>query len=599
VKHLPANLLRIATLAVVLSCIANAVARETMPFDEVQPGMRGVGRTVFSGTRIESFDVEILGKLSNIGPDQNLILARLSGGPLERTGVLAGMSGSPVEIDGKLVGAVAYSWGFTTEPIAGITPIEEMLRIADLEAPPGQRAGLLAEGREAIARLHSPQSLSSFFDDRWRALIPAHGGWPASIPLSVSGLGARGLARVSPALTEAGFLPVQAGTAAANSGDGTREPLQPGSAIGLQLVSGDVEMTATGTVTWVDGNRLLGLGHPLFGLGAIDLPMTAARVETILPSLHQSMRLATPTGTIGALRQDRASGIFGSIGAVPRTIPVRLLFTGSGGIEHAFAFELADDPLLSPLLLYASLNGILAGKERNFGNATIRLRFGSVIKMAEGDDVELDNLFTGPAASDLGTGLPAYILYILMNNVWDQPQIAGVNLLLDYEVEPRTARVRRVSLDRYRVAPGDTVEVSVVLGAYRGRDQVLKRRIVIPPEVPAGKLDLTVGGALAASRSAAQSDEMLPRDLGELVELINRLRRNDMVYILATREEAGVVVHGSRLPNLPPSAETLLSRPKRSSGTEQTVERNILEEGIVTDHVVEGATRVQLTVVAP
>ena len=575
------------------------MAQPTLSFEEVQSGMKGVGRTVFSGTLVETFEVEILGKLPNIGPGQNLILARLSGGPLERTGVLAGMSGSPVMIDGQLIGAVAYSWGFVTEAIAGITPIDEMLRVADLEEPSTLRAGSPGPARQALARLRSPQALGAFFDERWQSLIPAHGGWHASIPLSVSGLGARGLARISPRLAEAGFLPVQSGTASGTVSDESPEPLQPGSAIGLQLISGDVEMTATGTVTWIEGDRLLGLGHPLFGLGAIDLPMTGARVETLLPSLQQSMRLATPLGIIGALRQDRASGVMGRIGAIPRTIPVRLQLTGSAASEQSYAFELADDPLLSPLLLYASLNGILAGNERAFGNATLRLRPGSVIKMAGGDDVELDNLFAGPSAFDLGTGLPAYILYLLMNNVWDQPQIAGVNLLLEYDVEPRTARIRRVSLDRYRVAPGERVEVSVVLGAYRGRDQVLKRVIVIPPEVPPGTLNVTVGGALAASRNAAQDESMLPRDLDELVELINRLRRNDQLYIRVSREEAGVRLHDARLPNLPPSVATVLSRPRRSSGIEQTVERGILEETISTEYMVEGGTRIQLLVEAP
>ena len=589
----------LAFLVSILFCSASAAAQPTLSFDDVQPGMRGVGRTVFSGSRVEEFEVEILGKLPDIGPDQNLILARLSGGPLERTGVLAGMSGSPVSIDGRLIGAVAYSWGFVTEAIAGITPIDEMLAVADLEQPSTLRAGAVPFDRQAFWRLRSPQTLGAFFDEQWQTLIPAHGGWPVSIPLAVSGLGAGGLSRISPHLVEAGFLPVQSGSGSGSVSDEELQPLQPGSAIGMQLVSGDVAMTATGTVTWVEDDRLLALGHPLFSLGAIDLPMTGARVETLLPSLHQSMRLATPLGQVGAVRQDRAAGVMGRIGATPRTIPVRVLLSGSAGEEQSFAFDLADDPLLSPLLLYASLRGILAGKERSFGNTTVRLRSGSVIKMAGGDDVELDNLFAGTAAFDLGTGVPAYILYLLMNNVWDQPQVAGVNLLLEYDLQPRTARIRRVSLDRYRVTPGERVEVSVVLGAYRGGDRLLTRSIVIPPELSPGTLNVTVGGALAASRNAEQDELMLPRDLDELVELINRLRRNDQIYIRATREEAGVRLQGARLPNLPPSVATVLSRPRRSSGVEQTVERGVLEETISTEYMVEGSTRIQLIVEQP
>jgi len=568
-------------------------------FDSVEPGMKGVGFTVFHGTEVETFEVEVLGKLSDVGPDQSLILARLSGGPLAETGVIAGMSGSPVLIDGRLVGAVAFGWGFAKEAIAGITPIEQMLRIVDLEGPAGQPTGGLSPGAYDLGRLVSPGRLESFFADRWRSLLPARGGALQTVPLSVAGISQTGLARIAPQLLEAGFLPLRSGSASGQAGSSATARLRPGSAVGLRLVGGDVEMTATGTVTWVDDDRVLAFGHPLFGLGAIDLPMTAARVEAVLPSLHQSLRMATPLGEVGAMRQDRASGVLGRLGAKPVTIPVRMRLTGSGAEERSYRFDLADDPLLSPLLLFASLNGILASNERPFGNATVRLREGSVIKMIDSDDVELDNLFAGSSALELGTGLPAYILYLLMNNAWGQPQIAGVNLLLDYDAVPRTGRIRRVSLDRYSVVPGGAVEVTVVVSAYRGRDRVLRRVITIPPETPPGPITVTVGSALEASRSVGRSEPLLPRDLEQLIRLINQLRRNDSVYILATREETGVLLSGQRLPNLPPSVATVLSRPPRNVGAVRVAARSILEEIVQTDYVVEGSARIGLELEAP
>jgi len=222
-------------------------------------------------------------------------------------------------------------------------------------------------------------------------------------------------------------------------------------------------MTATGTVTWIDGERVLGFGHPLFGLGAIDIPMTGATVQTLLPSLMRSSRVATPTAEIGALRQDRASGVFGLLDARPRMIPVRLQISDALRGDQVYSFDIADDPLLSPLLLYVSLGGILTSRERPAGSATIRLREGSVIKMADGEDVELDNVYAGPRAFEYGTGIAAYVLYLLMNNTWSQPQIAGVNLILEYDELPRTATIRSVAFDRYRVRAGenDCFEVSV------------------------------------------------------------------------------------------------------------------------------------------
>jgi hypothetical protein len=570
-----------------------AAAPPTLPFDEVRPGMRGTGRTVFSGSQIETFEVEILGKLPNVGPDQNLILARLTGGPLADTGVLAGMSGSPVTIDGKLVGAVAYSWGFAKQAIAGVTPIEEMLALAEVEHGDARPTGSAAPTLGELRGMGSPERLRAFLADLVARLFP-HRTLPTSVPIAVSGIDPRGLSRIAPDFLRAGFMPVPGGSV--DDADGPVEPLRPGSAMGLKLVRGDVDMTATGTVTWVDGDRVLALGHPLFGLGAVDLPLTAARVETVLPSMFQSARIARPLGEVGAVRQDRAVGLVGRLGARPRMIPVRLQLTDAAGGEHEFSFDIADDSLLSPLLLYISLNGVLASKERSFGNATVRLRAGSVIKMLGSDDVELDNLYAGPDAFDYGTGIAAYILYLLMNNTWSEPQVVGVNILVDYEEAPRLARIRRAALDRYRVAPGESVEVTVVLSPYRGPDLLLTREIFVPPETPPGPLSIAIGGALAVSRHEEFDGPLLPRDLDQLIWLINRLRRNDRIYILARRDDSGVLVGGDRMPNLPPSVARALTRPRSTGNVTSIPQRAVLEEVLPTDYAVEGHARIRLEV---
>jgi hypothetical protein len=570
-----------------------------MPFDEVAPGMKGSGRTVFEGTRIETFDVEILGKLANVGPNQDLILARCSGGPLERTGVMAGMSGSPVTIDGRLVGAIAYSWGFSKEPIAGITPIEEMLAIAGLDQrSPGLRSGFALPPGDLPASLVSPERLETFLAEELPAVFrrPA-GALPLSLPLSVSGLDARGVARLEPLLSDSGFLPLQTGAAGSSAGEPI--PLRPGSAMGLQLVRGDLEMTATGTVTWMDGDRVLGFGHPLFGLGSLDVPLTGAVVQALLPSLMRSARIATPTIEIGSLRQDRSSGVLGLLDARPRMIPVRLQLADSSREERVYSFDVADDPLLSPLLLYVSLNGILASRERPVGAATIRLREGSVIKMAGGTDVELDNVFAGDRAFEFGTGISAYILYLLMNNVWAQPQIAGVNLILEYDDLPRSALIRGVWIDRYRVRAGETLTAAVTLLPFRGPEQVFDAEIKIPEGIPPGALTLQFGSAIAIAREDVDDEPLLPRDLDQLVRLINRLRRNDRIHIAGTRDDTGVLLRGARLPSLPPSAATLITRPKSKGNFVFVPRRTVLEESILTDFAVEGQARVEIEVVAP
>jgi hypothetical protein len=579
---------------------ASAVgAVEVLPFDDVRAGQRGTGRSAFHGTEITEFDVEILGTLPNIGPDQDLILARLSGGPLGETGVLSGMSGSPVYVEGRLVGAVAYSWGFAKEAIAGITPIQEMLAITRMPTGPlPDRRGALDLSRETFTRLGSAAALVAFFrDDLAARFARPSGALRSALPVSIAGLGPGGFSRVATELVAAGLVPLQAGGSASASGGVVR--LEPGSPVGVQLVRGDIEFTATGTTTWVDGEQVLAFGHPLFALGAVDLPLTGATVQAILPSLQQSSRIATPLAEIGALRQDRSSGVLGRMNARPRMIPVRLQLAHAGVAERDYSFDIADDPLLSPLLLYVSLNGIVASRERTIGTSTVRVGEGSVIKLGSGTDVAIDNVFSGPGASDFGAGVPAYILYLLMNNAWGRPDVTGINLRLDHDVEPRTAQIRRATVDRYQARAGDVVAAAVVVTPFRGRDVVFTQAVRIPEETPPGPLVLHVAGAAAASRDESRHDPVIPRDLDQLVRLINQLRRNDRIYIAATRDDPGALLGGSRLPNLPPSVARVLSNPRQRGDFLPVPRRSVLEESIRTEHAVEGAATIEIEVVAP
>lgn len=595
---LPRASVLLATLSLAVHASA-AAAPPTLPFSEVRSGMKGTGKTVFRGETIETFDVEIVGLLPNIGPGQNLILGRCSGGPLAQTGILAGMSGSPVSIDGKLVGAIAYSWGFAKDAIAGITPIEEMLSVGPRDGTSRRRARPSAAipWNDALARLRAPAALGAFLVSHLTSVSARPVGAHATIPLSVSGIDPSGLARIAPDLATAGFAALQTGGAGAKPAAATA-PIQAGSAVGVQLVRGDVDMTATGTVTYVDGDSLYAFGHPLYGLGDIDMPLTAARVETLLPSLEQSAKIAVPLGEAGAFRQDRATAIFGRLGAVPSMLPVRLQIKDGAGVRRNYAFDLVDDPLLSPVLLYIATNGVLGTIERTLGSATVRLREGSVIKVDGAKDVRLDNLFAGDGATSDASGLSAFLLYLVMNNEWSTPRVSGVNLILDYDREPRTATVHRVTLDRYRVKAGTTVTARVLVAPYRGADKTLTREIEIPEETTPGPLTLQIGSAAAINRVEDADGPIVPRNLEQLVTLVNRLRRNDRLYIVASRADNGVFLGGARLPNLPPSITSMLTRPRSYGNYTFVPERGVLETDIPAEGAVEGFVRVAIEVVA-
>jgi hypothetical protein len=588
------------TAAFLLAAHSAALAApQTLPFSAVRTGMKGTGRTVFHGETVETFDVEIVGLLPNIGPGQNLILGRCTGGPLAQTGILSGMSGSPVTIDGKLVGAVAYSWGFSKEAIAGITPIEEMLAVGSRDGASSKRArpAAMLPWSEAVRELSTPSSLGSFMMSRLGTAASRPAGARSLIPLSVSGIDPAGLARIAPDLERAGFSTVQSG-GTGSSPEAASAKLEPGSAVGVKLVRGDVDMTATGTVTWIDGEGVYAFGHPLYGLGDVDLPLTAARVETILPSVEQSAKIAVPLKELGAFRQDRASAIYGRLGATPAMVPVRLQLTDGSGGRRTYAFDVVDDPLLSPILLYSAMNGILGTIERTFGSATVRLREGSVIKVDGAKDVQLENLFAGNGATGNASGLSAFLLYVVMNNEWSNPHISGINLILDYDREPRTATVRRVTLDRYRLKAGSSVTARVFLAPYRGTERVITREIQIPEETPTGPLSLQFGDAAAINRAEDIDGAVVPRSLDQLVALVNRLKRNDRVYVVASRSDNGVFLGGARLPNLPPAVASILTRPRSYGNYTFVPERGVLEDEIPADGAVDGFVRVSVEVVA-
>src|SRR5437899_6794594 len=342
-----------------------SAAGAQMGVDEIRPGMVGIGRTVFDGTHVEEFKANILGVLENIiGPHRNLILARLEGGPLAHTGVIAGMSGSPVYVDGKLIGAVSYALGsFSKEPIAGITPIAEMTdstSFGDVRPIgskvkveyPLTRDGLTAAFRKA---LNWNRPFADRPDETQLAGVSAVAGLggsqlgtllrPIATPLVMSGFEPDLGDVFGSAFREQGFIPTGGSAAGFRAGEAPFEgPLKPGDAVGVMLVSGDLQLGGTGTVTHIDGDRVYAFGHPMYNLGPTEFPMTRAYVYTVLPSLFSSMKLSSTGEIIGTFLQDRATAIAGRLGPGPRMIPVTISLESKRAPKRTFKYDVVIDP---------------------------------------------------------------------------------------------------------------------------------------------------------------------------------------------------------------------------------------------------------------
>ena len=544
----------------------------TFPIDEIRPGMTGIGRTVFEGDRLEEFKVHVLGVLRNsVGTRRNLILARLEGGPLANTGVIAGMSGSPVYIDGRLVGAVSYSLGqFPKEPIAGITPIDEMREDATLPTPRRQVArvdlplpltqdGLRASLQQAFAWMRP------FADSPSDVQVLGGGGSvnagmatllrPIATPVSFGGFDPTIFDPIATAFRDQGFLPIQAGSlqlpAAARAA--AAAPLRPGDPIGVALLGGDLEVGATGTVTHIDGDRVYAFGHPFYGLGPTQFPMTRAHVFGILPSLAASQKIASTGDVIGIVQQDRATTIAGTLGPGPSMIPIKLTLNSERGTRRTFNISMVRDQLLTPLLAYVSILNTLTSYERQNGVGTYALRGAATLKKY--GDLSFEDLFTGDQPSVGAAASVVGPINLLLRNAFEDVEFSGLNLEIDASEQPRSATLERVWVGATRVKAGSTVDVSVALRTYRG-EQVTRS---IPIQIPAnarGSVTVMVADGAQLSlfeRRELQVQPMQTRGLPQMIRVLNGARKNNRLYVRLVTRDDGAVVRGEPLAALPGS----------------------------------------------
>jgi hypothetical protein len=544
-----------------------------MKIEEIRPGMVGLGRTVFDGTQVEEFKVHILGVLENvIGTHRNLILAKLEGGPLAHTGVIAGMSGSPVYVDGRLIGAVAYSLGqFSKEPIAGITPIEEMTDSATFASAraPGARAqidfpitqeGLAAALRKAYT-WNRPFALSPQ-DTQFSGVALGSGVTggqlgtlmrPIATPLVMSGFEADVADLVGAAFAGQGFVPSGGSSAAFRIGEMPFDgPLKPGDAVGVMLVNGDLQLGGTGTVTHIDDDRVYAFGHPFYNLGPTTFPMTRAYVYTVLPSLASSFKLSRTGEVVGTVLQDRATAIAGRLGPGPEMIPITLNLESKRARDRSFRFEVVSDQLLTPLAAYVSIVNTLGSYERQAGAATFSVRGKATLKKHEA--ILFDNVFSGDQAA---SGAASYVvgpLTYLMGNDREKVDVAGLELAITSSEEPRTATLERVWLDDPHPRAGRTVPLKVLLRTYRGDELVRTLPIDIPSNAT-GPLSLLVsdGARLGRIEQLETRTSQQPRSVEQVIKALNNARRNNILYIRLLSPVAGAVVNGERLASLPPS----------------------------------------------
>jgi hypothetical protein len=520
------------------------------PLKDIRTGQHGIGRTVFKGNQVEEFQVEILGVLENLGPKQSIILARLSGGPLEQTGVMQGMSGSPVYIDGRLVGAVALGFSFAKEPIAGIRPIEEMLALNDSPKPAKAQAQWVTPGArlQEVARKREPL---------------ASGMVEIATPVSFSGFSQGTLDQFGPQLRALGLEPTQGVSSGGNLPPKLGNPakLHAGDMIAVQLLSGDLSIGAEGTVTHVDGNRVYAFGHRFLSVGDTELPFARAEVLALLPNLANSFKISSPREWMGAITQDRSTAIYGELGRQAATVPLAISVDGGSRPMLNYHMQMVNDRVLTPIILQMAMFSAIDATERTLGLGSFIVH-GQVEFQQGVPPLKLDNTYAGdfnvPLQVSLGVSSP---LAYVMGTGFDALKIKQIDLAISASEKRRVLQIDQVTASPKEVRPGENVEVAVTFLGENGEELLKKASYKVPSGAPTGTLQFTVADASSANiLDYQQVLSTSPKSPTQVVSFLNNLRPNTNAYVRVWRADPAYQVQGVDLPDPPPSLALILAK---------------------------------------
>ena len=574
VPHVRTIVRSMALAAVLALASAFALAEPTgiLPAGELTPGMKGYGLSdLGDGKGVQRFEVEIVGLLKSYAPKQDLILARVLGDKLEKTGIIGGMSGSPIYVDGKLIGALAYGWPFSREPICGITPIQSMLDIRKAPAAPPVPIGGAATRASAMVAAFRDRAFAEPMAALVQPLKPesaATGLSPLPLPVSLSGSIVPGKLFADVAAA-AGWLVAPSGASApaasgAAASPSTGNALEPGSAVAAVLLSGDMVLSATGTVTWVEGNSLLAFGHPFLSMGPVDMPMARADILTVLPSVYRSFKFSTTGAVLGSVSQDRSTGILGSFGDAPKMVPVTIRMSSDDFPPQTFHFQVVHNSMLTPILLAMAIDNVLSTLEKRAGERTIVWK--SAIETSE-RTVHWDSVFSGLTAKDDAVASLALLTNYLMANEFHDLAIRGVDVEITHSDRLQSARIVHVEAQKERVHPGDTVPVWVDLEDFRGGPRRIVMLAKVPVDAPAGPMTLFVGDGNAATAYDLSLFPPDPHSLDQVLDFLARVRPPNTLNLLAYRAAPGALVAGEPLAALPPSRAALLHDRGPGDGT--------------------------------
>jgi len=596
------NKLRVWVAIALTAVLAGlAAGAEVYPLDQVKRGQVATVRTCLEGRKIVDVQAEVLGVLEKSISGYDVVLVRLSGAAIERTGPFSGMSGSPVYIDGKLMGALAYSFPYTTDPVAGVTPFEQMKELFGTDPGPvavGGPGGRLDLGA-MLDRMAGPDTRVAL------ALPPRPGGGeaaalrPIGTPLMLSGGTPAALEQFRDAFRELGFVPVLGGASAgaAAAPDGTT-PLVPGAGVVVTLLRGDIGMGAGGTVTEVDGDTVYAFGHPFLQAGRTAMPLHDSEVLAVVRNLNNSFKFFTTGRPVGAVIQDRLLGVMGRLGARPDLIPVAVTVETPRKPPASFAVEVIRDPVLTPFLINYALFNFLQAEERAIGAATIDVA--AEITLAGGETIPIRNVVSSPlGAAQQAALFVAVPLQYIFSSGYQELDVAGVRVKAVIRDELNAARIDSVQSDRAEVRAGETVNLKINLQLQDGRMTALDFPLHLPADLPAGPVQVFVGDGATLTQLDRQLEPGLftVTTARQLVGALRNLRQNATVYVKLYRKGEGIFSRGHSFPALPASWLDIFSGSRTQGASVPLRYIHFLEKSLGDqNYVITGAQNFQLVV---
>jgi hypothetical protein len=584
---------------------------------DIRTGMKGTGRTVMCGTKLEEFGAEVLGVMRDVSPGRDMILCRLTGCNLEHAGIIQGMSGSPIYVDGKLLGAVAFAWEFAKDPIAGVTPFQQMVqyvrsndRRMAAEAGDQDGHGKVQASRAAVAPLVEGLAEAGASADRDSSLAPLAvtggalaGMRPIATPLAASGFTPRALALLGERFRPIGLAPMAGGAASEQivKQEGDR-PLVPGSPLSIAMVTGDFDLSGIGTVTHVEGDRVYGFGHPMFSLGACEFPLMTGYIHTVYPRASVSMKMGSPLKVVGVLDTDVSTGVAGRLGPRPDMLPLQVrVKTGRYSDPHTYHVQIVREPNLLPTLVMSVLTNAIDTE----GNLPEELtaHVNATIAVKGHEPIIVHDTVSGPRyAGMMGPALMfspvASIVNMLVRNAMEPVRIEAITCDVEIMTGRTVASIESMRLASERLQPGQTLKAYVTLKPFKGERQTIEVALPLPADIEEGHYEATLCDVSGSLRRTFRNDPSLlePHDLKGLLHTIRVQTepKRTSLYLHVALPDRGLAVDGQSLPNLPGSVRAAFASTRRTPET--PIRADLVQVG-ETAWVVEGNQSIKFSVV--